>query len=94
MEFLSPSFHHPAAMFFELLLVWGRWRRIPAWGGAGTAHALLLVLWAHGALLAARNIPIFAIVAAPLAAEALQHGLDRAAEWNVAAWLRRAGGTL
>ncbi len=89
MEFLSPSFHHPTALFFELLLALGAMAAYSSLGRGRTAHAMLLVLWAHGALLAARNIPIFAIVAAPLAAEALQHGLDRAAEWNVAAWVRR-----
>jgi hypothetical protein len=89
MEFLSPSFHHPTALFFEILLGLGAMAAYSNLGRGRMAQPILLLLWAHGALLAARNIPIFAIVAAPMAAEALQHGLDRAAEWNVAGWVRR-----
>ena len=57
--------------------------------GSYTEPVLLLV-WAHAALLAARNIPIFVIVAAPLAAEVLHNWLGRLPEFNVAEWLRAA----
>ena len=64
MEFLSPSFHHPAAIFFEVMLVLGAaaacWNLLQ---GRFT-EPLLLLMWAHAALLAARNIPVFVIVAA------------------------------
>src|ERR1035438_10600471 len=35
-------------------------------------EALLMIVWAHGGLLANRNIPIFMIVAAPPVAAAIQ----------------------
>jgi hypothetical protein len=51
---------------------------------------LLLVMWAHAALLAARNIEIFALAAALPVARSIQECLDRLPEWNVAGWLRKA----
>jgi len=90
MEFLSPSFHHPTAPFFEAMLAlaaaaacWsvarGRW-----------AEPVYLLMWAHAALLAARNIPIFMIVAAPPVAATLQEWMELLPACHVAAWLRRA----
>ncbi len=89
-EFLSPSFHHPTAAFFEILLLLA--------AAAGCWHALerrfieplLMLLWAHGALLAVRNIAIFAIVAAPPIAAALTYWFQHAPQANVAAWIRKA----
>ncbi len=88
-EFLSPSFHHPTALFFEALLVMGA--ASAAWNlSRGRLHQPILIgMWAHAALLAARNIPIFAIITAPAASAMLQEWLDGAAEWNVADWARR-----
>jgi len=70
-EFQSVSFHHPAAFFFEILLVaaiaasfWNLTKR-------KFTPALLVGGWAHLALMSGRNISIFAIVAAPIVAEAL-----------------------
>ncbi len=87
-EFLSPSFHHPTAIFFEAMLILA--------GAAALWHirqgrftqALLMFVWAHGALLAVRNIPIFAIVSALPVAAAIQEWLLRVPDMNVAAWLR------
>jgi len=89
-EFLSPSFHTPPALYFEIMLVIA--------GAAALWHArqgrfawvLLMFVWAHGALLAVRNIPIFMIVAALPVAAAIQEWLVRVPELNVAAWLRAA----
>ena len=47
-------------------------------------------MWAHGALLAARNIPIFMIAAAPPVAAAIQQWLGSLPELQVAGWLRAA----
>jgi len=49
----------------------------------------LLLLWAHAALLAARHIPIFMIVAAPMVAAAADAGLRRLPAAPVAAWLQQ-----
>jgi hypothetical protein len=50
---------------------------------------VLIVGWGHLALFSARNIPLFAIVAAPFVAQALQEMLRRLEEIPVAAWLHR-----
>jgi hypothetical protein len=87
-EFLSPSFHQPRAVFFEVFLVLGA---AAAWWSLTRrryTEVLLIGVWAHAGLLASRNIPIFVIVAAPIVAAALQHALDHAAEANVAGWVR------
>jgi hypothetical protein len=49
-----------------------------------------MLVWAHGALLAARNIPIFMIAAAPPVAAAIQQLLLRVPSSNVAGWVRSA----
>jgi hypothetical protein len=89
MEFLSVSFHHPIAIFFETMLAGGV--LAGAWYARRGSYTepLLLLLWAHAALLAARHIPIFMIVAAPMVAAAADAGLRRLPVAPVAAWLQR-----
>jgi hypothetical protein len=89
-EFLSPSFHHPTAIFFEAMLAIAVAAAVWNLRQGRFTEALLVFVWAHGALLANRNIPIFMIVAAPPAAAAIQQWLLRVPELNVAAWLRTA----
>jgi hypothetical protein len=89
-EFLSPSFHHPMALFFEGMLLLAV---VSAYWNASKGRytePILMVVWAHGGLLAARNIPIFLIIATPVAGAAIQHALNRVGEWPVAEWVRRA----
>jgi hypothetical protein len=92
-EFQSISFHHPVALFFEVLLglgiaaaCWNVTRR-------NFAAAILILGWAHLALVSGRNIPIYAIVASPFIAEALSVWILqlRSAE---SAWLSRASSSL
>jgi hypothetical protein len=90
-EFLSPSFHHPTAIFFEAMLVLSVAAAIWNLRQGRFTEALLVFVWAHGGLLAARNIPIFMIAAAPPVAAAIQLWLLRVPHLNVAAWLRSAG---
>ncbi|HLK64068.1 MAG TPA: hypothetical protein VKU19_11545 [Bryobacteraceae bacterium] len=88
-EFLSPSFHHPSAIFFEAMMLLAGAAGVSSLAKGRFTEALYMVAWAHGALLAARNIPIFLIVASLPAAAVLEEGLERLPEWNVAGWLRR-----
>ena len=89
-EFLSLNFHHPAGRYVEVLIVLG------VVGGAWSLYrrrfvcALLVASWMHLALLAGRNIPIFALVAAPVAAWALGEWLERLNTAQVAGWVGRA----
>jgi hypothetical protein len=91
MEFLSPTFHHPMAIFFETMLVLSVATAIWNVSRGRFAEPLLMVVWAHGSLLAVRNIPIFMIAAAPPVAAAIQEWLLLLPEIRVAPWLRSAG---
>ncbi len=89
-EFLSPSFHHPAAIFFEGMIVLAALAAGWNISRGRFAEPLFLLVWAHAALLATRNIAIFMIAAAPAVAAALQEWLDQSPSWNAAAWVRAA----
>ena len=91
MEFLSPTFHHPTAIFFEAMLALSVATAIWSASRGRFAEPLLMLVWAHGSLLAARNIPIFMIAAAPPVAAAIQEWLLQLPEIHVADWLRNAG---
>jgi len=82
-EFMSLSFHHPAARWFEAALLAGG--AAAAWSLARRrwAHALMIVFWAHMALFSGRNIPIYVAVSALPIALSLEEWLGRAV------WLRR-----
>jgi hypothetical protein len=89
-EFFSLSFHHPIAIFFETMLLLGAGAAFWSFKKGSYTEAVLLLVWAHGALLATRNIPIFMIVAVPPVAAMLADWLARAPEFNMAGWLRAA----
>ena len=89
-EFFSLSFHHPVALFFECLLALGLAAALWNIAQGSYTEAVLIVVWGHAALLAARNLPLFAIVATPIVAAALDRFFGRLPGWEVAPWLRRA----
>ena len=90
LEYFSPSFHHPLAIFLEAMLALAAAAACWHLAKGRLTEPILLAVWAHAALLAVRNMPIFAIVAAPAVAQALQESLDGSAEWKAAEWIRRA----
>lgn len=88
-EYLSLSFHHPIGKFLTLMILlgavaaaWDVWHR-------RFVYPLLLVVWAYAALLSARNIPVFVILAAPRVAACAADLLARLERADVAGWLRR-----
>lgn len=89
-EFLPMSFHHPTAPFLEFMLAAGLATALWNIVKGRYTEAVLMVLWGHAALLAARNIPLFMIVAAPLGAAAVEEWLALLPQANVAGWLRTA----
>jgi len=91
MEFLSVSFHHPLAIFFEGMLLLSALAAFSAASKGSFTEPLLLLMWAHAALLSTRNIPIFMIIAAPQAAAVIELWLQRLPDLDVAGWLRRSG---
>lgn len=87
-EFQSLNFQHPGALYFELMLVLAAGAVVMCVARRRFAHLFLLAGWAHLALVSARNIPIFAIFAAPAAAEALVHGVRLLGRAPLAGWIR------
>ena len=92
-EFQSINFHHALSRMFEAFLIlalaaafWSLLRK-------QFTHFLLLMSWMHFALVSGRNIAIFAVVAAPLIAAAVQHWLVRMEApldgWRLPAFARR-----
>jgi hypothetical protein len=64
-EFRSPSFRTENVFQFELLLLAGLMAAAGAFRQRRWGQGALILLWAHAALVSARHIPIFVIVAAP-----------------------------
>jgi hypothetical protein len=90
-EFQSISFHEPAALYLESLLLLGAMSS--AWFVVKHSNFVPLVLivgWGHLALFSARNIPLFCIIAAPFVARALDEMLQGLECARVAAWVKRA----
>jgi len=90
MEFQSFNFHHPVTVFFEPMLVLGLAAAVWSLARRDFVHALLVVGWAHLALVAVRNTPIFMMVAAVPVAGMLQHLLESAPSSDLAHWFRSA----
>lgn len=64
-EYQSISFHHATAIFFEGMLLLGVASTVWCLQRSKFAAAILVLAWAHLALLSGRNIPIFLFIAAP-----------------------------
>jgi hypothetical protein len=70
-EFQSPRFRSESSMHFEILLFGGLAAGASLVRRGRMGEAMLVVAWAHAALVSVRNVPLFAVAAAPiLAAEA------------------------
>lgn len=89
-ELLTISFHHPVALFFETLLILGVCAAI--WHAAQGSYTelVLVVMWGHASLLAARNVPLYAIISAPIIGSAAEAWLRRLPEMPVVTWLKTA----
>lgn len=76
-EYQSVSFHHGPVIYFECMLLLGA--ASVAWcvKAARISGAILMLVWAHLALVSGRNIPIFLLIAAPWVACMLQDALSR-----------------
>jgi hypothetical protein len=88
-EFQSMNFHAPVLVYFEPLMflalltaLWdARHRRF--------ADVFLSLGWLHLALIAQRNIPLFAVATAPLAARAIVAAIDAARDTCLTSWIGR-----
>ncbi len=85
-EFKGTNFQDGASGYLEALLVIGLCAAI--WYGRRQrfAEVFLLAGWGHLALLVARNIPLFSIIAAPLLAPAVVSWIEAARRAPIARW--------
>ena len=88
-EFQSPDFHSFSAAYFETLLVLAIAAAFWHFASGRLIQVMLLLSWAHLALFSVRNIPIFAVVAAPSIASALREWLEYARTTSSPKWLRQ-----
>jgi hypothetical protein len=89
-EFLTLSFHHPSAIFFEIMLLLAAVSVFWYARQGQYTESLLLLAFGHLGLVGARNIPIFVMVAAPPVASLVQAWLNGLPESDLAQWVRRA----
>jgi hypothetical protein len=94
MEFQSFNFHHPVTMYFEPMLAAGVAAAVWHLAQRRFVYAFLIVGWAHLALVAQRNVPIFMIAAAPPVAMALEEMLQWLPKLQLAGWIRTAASKL
>ena len=85
-EFQSIDFHSFTAAYFETLLVLAIAAAFWHFGKGRWVQVLLLLSWSHLALFSARNIPIFAVVAAPFIGLAVREWLEYASSWSPLEW--------
>jgi hypothetical protein len=90
-EFQTLSFHVPPAIFLEIMLALAAVAAIYQAYRRRFAAVFLIVGWAHLALIASRNIPLFMLIAAPFVAstfsDLLRTAGDKSAQWPT--WMNR-----
>ncbi|MGA2436374.1 MAG: hypothetical protein ABSG25_13945 [Bryobacteraceae bacterium] len=89
-EFMSLSFQHPAAPFFECMLLLGSIAAIWHICHRRFIYPVLMLIWGHAALFSARNIPMYMIAAAPPLAQAIEEILAAAENVSIAAWMKKS----
>ena len=67
-EYFPPDFHNPGTYPFLLMIGFMVWLMGRSWNKVSIAEGLLLSCWVILGLFSARNIPLFAIVSAPILA--------------------------
>ncbi len=87
-EFFSLNFHDPAARYFEIMIVVGLAAALWDLSRRSFVYPVLILVCMHEALVFARHIPIFLLVAAPVVARAVDGILWRLADAAVARWIR------
>ncbi|MBI3695022.1 MAG: hypothetical protein HY238_09325 [Acidobacteria bacterium] len=86
-EFRSPNFRGEGMRYFEVLLFAGLAAAPALVRRRDVTSALMLVFWSHAALLSARHVLLYVVVAAPLAAREASAWWARAGQSRVS-WIR------
>ncbi|MBS1849315.1 MAG: hypothetical protein JST79_00105 [Acidobacteria bacterium] len=93
-EFQSADFHSFSAAYFETVLALAIAAAFWHLASGRLIQVMLLLSWTHLALFSVRNIPIFAVVAAPGISSALREWLEYARSSSSLNWLRRFSGSV
>ncbi len=88
-EFQSVNFHSPVVVYFEPLMIAALLTALWDAKNRRFANVFLSLGWLHLALIAQRNLPLFAIAAAPLIAKSLVSAIEVAREAGLAPWVAR-----
>lgn len=88
-ESASPNFHMPVMMVFEALLLLLIASALVSRARVNWTHVLLIVAFTHLALTQVRNVPLWAVVVAPLVAVYLQNATSVVREQFAAPAYRR-----
>ena len=83
------NFHSPVMVYFEPLMILALLTALWDAKNRRFADVFLSLGWLHLALIAQRNLPIFAIAAAPLVARAIVSAIGSARHAQLAGWLGR-----
>ncbi|HEX4274339.1 MAG TPA: hypothetical protein VHZ74_03240 [Bryobacteraceae bacterium] len=89
-EFQSMNFHAPVVVYFEPLMFLALLTALWDARNRRFADVFMSLGWLHLSLIAQRNVPIFAIAAAPLVARAVVAAIDAGRNSGFAAWVGRA----
>jgi hypothetical protein len=89
-EFMGTNFQWASSRFTEVMMVAAVCAAVWHARRKHFAEVLLIAGWAHLALIAVRNVPIFMLAAAPFVVQPLTAGIQMLAEAPVADWLRSA----
>jgi len=87
-EFRSPQFREGSMLSFEILLFLGLILVLNLVRARQYRDALLILCWAHAALLSVRHVTIYVIAAAPAIAQQLEIGWDRWTAWQARSSIR------
>ena len=87
-EYLPPDFHHPSTWPFLLLIAGSLFLLGLTRIRLHPSHAVLLAGWTAMGLYSTRNIPLYAVIAAPILTEAGAEGLN-SLQNKPAGWFRK-----
>jgi hypothetical protein len=86
-EFQAVNFHSPATPYFEPLMGLAVLAALWDLRGRRFADVFLSLGWLHLALIAGRNLPMFAVAASPVVARAAVAAIDAARESRLSGWV-------
>jgi hypothetical protein len=91
-EFQAMNFHSPVVVYFEPMMVLALLTAFWDAGHRRFANVFMTLGWLHLALVAQRNLPLFAIATGPLLARGIVAAINSVKSAGAARWTSRAAG--